>query len=159
MKRWKKILLLLAAILLVAIACIISWSYGFRQGIRAGGVTSSMAELMLGNQHMADQMANANCESVKQAINDYLKLIEKYKNIKDGLITETTYYGDLMLGHIRLARIDGQLGNSAEKTKHMALAKEACAHRKWPDCSEEKLIWFAKRMEEKNPIACLSNKK
>src|SRR5574341_62977 len=159
MKKWKRILLAVAGIALVAIACFISWSYGFRQGIRAGGLTSSMAELMLANQHMSDQMANANCEGVKQAINDYLKVIEKYKDVKDGLITETTYYGDLMLGHIRLARIEEQLGNFAEKGKHMALAKEACAHRKWPDCSEEKLIWFAKRIEEKNPIACLSNEK
>jgi F0F1-type ATP synthase membrane subunit c/vacuolar-type H+-ATPase subunit K len=159
MKRWKKILLLLAAILLVAIACIISWSYGFRQGIRAGGVTSSMAELMLANQHMADQMANANCEGVKEAINDYLKVVEKYKDVKEGLITETTYYGDLMLGHIRLARMEEYLGNGAEAQKHMAIAKEACARRRWKECSEDKLFSFAKRLEETNPIGCLSSKK
>jgi hypothetical protein len=159
MKKWKKVLILVSAIAVFGVACVISWSYGFRQGIRAGGLTSSMAELMLANQHMPDQMANASCEGVKQAINDYLKVIEKYKDVKDGIITETTYYGDQMLGHIRLARIEDHLGNHDEKAKHLAIAQEACAHLKWKDCSAEKIISFAQRLEEKNPIACLANEK
>ena len=159
MKMWKKVLIICSAIILVAIACIISWSYGFSQGIRAGGLTSSMAELTLINQHMTDQMGNASCEGTKQSINDYLQIIEKYKNVKDGFITETTYYGDKMLGHIRLARIEEYLGNSAEAQKHMAIAKEACTHRKWKECSEEKLVSFTKRLEEKYPIGCISDKK
>jgi hypothetical protein len=118
-----------------------------------------MAELMLINQHMTDQMANANCEGVKQSINDYLKVIEKYKDVKDGFVTETTYYGDKMLGHMRLARIEEHLGNSAEAQKHMGIAREACAQRKWKECSEEDLVSFAKRLEEKTPIGCLSSRK
>ena len=159
MKKWKKALLLLAGIALFAIACFISWSYGFRQGIRAGGLTSSVAEIMLANQHMADQMAHADCEGVKQAINDYLRLLEKYKEVKGSLISDTVYYGDKMLGHVRLARIEAHMGNDAEAQKHMAMAKEACAQRKWKDCSEEKVLLFGKRLEEKNPIACLGNEK
>jgi len=159
MKTWKKVLILFSAIAVVAIACFISWSYGFRDGIRAGGLTSSMAELMLANQHISDQMANANCEGVKQALNDFLKLLEKYKDVKGSFISNTVYYGDKMLTHVRLARIEEYMGNSAEAQKHMAIAKEACAHRKWKDCSEEKLVSFAKRLEEKNPIVCLGNEK
>lgn len=158
MKTWEKVLILLSVIAVVVIACFISWSYGFRQGIRTGGLTSSMAELMLLNNHM-EQMTNANCEGVKQAINDYLKVIEKYKDVKDSIVSRTTYYGDQMLGHVRLARIEEHMGNHAEAQKHMATAKEACAQRQWKDCSEEKLLWFAKRFEEKNPIACLANEK
>jgi len=58
-----------------------------------------------------------------------------------------------------LARIEEYLGNSTEAQKHMAIAREACAHRKWKECSEDKLVSFAKRLEEKNPIGCLSSKK
>ncbi|MBI5639853.1 MAG: hypothetical protein HZA17_05445 [Nitrospirae bacterium] len=156
MKKWKKILIILASATLVTIACVISWSYGFRQGIQAGGLTSSIAELMLANNHMADQMTNANCQGVKQGINDYLKTIEKYKDNKDALITETTYHGDIMLGHIRLALIEDYQGNKEGYARHLAIAKEACSHRKWTDCSEQKLIWFSKRLEERNPMTCLS---
>lgn len=159
MNKWKKILILIAGIVLVAVACLFSWSYGFKQGLKAGGLTSSIAELMLANQHMSDQMINADCEGVKQAINDYLKLTEKYKDKDDVLMTETTYYGDLMLGNIRLARIEKHQGNQEAEKKHLAIAKEACSHRKWKDCSEEKIISFAKRLEKNNPITCLPNEK
>lgn len=159
MKKWKTVLLCLAGIVLVAIACFISWSYGFRQGIRAGVFTSSMSELMLLNNHMEDQMANANCEGVKLAINDYMNILEKYKDVKDSFISETAYYADKMLGHVRLARIEEHMGNYAEAQKHMAIAKEACSHHGWKDCSEEKLVLFSKRLEEKHPIACLRHEK
>jgi hypothetical protein len=159
MRRWKKVLILVSAIAVVVIACIISWTYGLIQGISMSERTNSMSELMLAKEHMVEQMANASCEGVKQAINDYLKVIERYKDVKDGVTRETIYFGDIMLGHIRLARLEGHLGNSAEKSRHIAIAKEACIHRKVIDCSEENIIRIAKRLEEKNPIACLTNEK
>jgi len=159
MKKWKKVLLLFAGIAFVATACFISWSYGFRQGIRAGGLTSNMAEFTLLNQHMTDQLANANCEGAKQALNDYLKHLDKYRDVKGSFISDTVYYGDKMLTHVRLAWIEEHMENHAEAQRHMAIAKEACTQRKWEDCSEEKVVSFAKRWEEKNPIGCLSSKK
>jgi hypothetical protein len=159
MKKWKKVLLLFAGIALAATGCFISWSFGFRQGIRAGGLTSSIAEFTLLNQHMSDQLANAKCDGVKQALNDYLKHLDKYRDVKGSFISDTVYYGDKMLTHVRLARIEAHVGNHAQAQKHMAIAKEACAQRKWEDCSEEKMVSFAKRWEEKNPIGCLSSKK
>jgi hypothetical protein len=159
MKKWKKVLLLFCGIVLVAIACFISWSYGFRQGIRAGGLTSNMAEFTLLNQHVTDQLANANCEGAKQALNDYLKHLDKYRDVRGSFISDTIYYGDKMLTHVRLARIEEHMGNHAEAQNHMTMAKEACVQRKWEDCSEGKMVSFAKRWEEKNPIGCLSNKK
>ena len=159
MKKWKKVLLLFGGIVLVAIACFISWSYGFRDGIRAGGLTSNMAEFTLLNQHMHDQLANANCEGAKQALNDYLKHLDKFKDVKGSVISDTVYYADKMLTHVRLARIEEHMGNHTQAQKHMAIAKEACGQRKWEDCSEEKMVSFAKRWEEKNPIGCLSSKK
>ena len=160
MKRWRKILFVLAAIAVAAIGCFMSWSYGFREGMRAGGLTSNLLESALLYQHIADQFANANCEGVRQALYDHLKHLEKYRDVKGSNISmPTVYYGDKMLTHIRLARIEAHMGNPMQAQKHMAIAKEACAHQKWEDCSDEKMISFAKRVEEKNPIACLSNKK
>jgi hypothetical protein len=156
MTKWKNILLLLAGLVLVAAACFLSWAYGFRQGLKAGGLTSSIAELSLANQHMADQFTNASCEGVKQAINDYLKVLEKHRGKDDILLTETIYYGDEMLGHMRLARIEEHQGNREAAKRDLAIAQDACAHRKLSDCSEKKLRSFSERLERNNPIACLS---
>jgi hypothetical protein len=108
---------------------------------------------------MTDQLANANCEGAKQALNDYLKHLDKYRDVKGSFISDTVYYGDKMLTHVRLAWIEEHMENHAEAQRHMAIAKEACTQRKWEDCSEEKVVSFAKRWEEKNPIGCLSSKK
>lgn len=159
MKTWEKVLIFFSGIAVLAIACFISGSYGFRHGICAGGLTSNMAEFTLLNQHMTDQLANANCEGVKQALNDYLKHLDKYKGVKGNFVSDTVYYGDKMLTHVRLARIEEHMGNHAEAQKHMTIAKEACAQRKWEDCSEEKMVSFAKRWEERNPIECLSSRR
>jgi len=159
MRKWKRVLIVLCVIAVMAIACFFSWSYGFRACIHAGGLTSNMAEFTLLNQHMTDQLANANCEGVKQALNDYLNHLDKYKGVEGSFISDTVYYADKMLTHVRLARIEKHMGHHAEAQKHMTIAKEACAQRKWEDCSEEKMVSFAKRWEEKNPIGCLSSEK
>ena len=157
MKNWKKILLILVGLPLIGIACFFSWAYGFREGIKAGGLTSSMAEMMLANQHMRDQFTNATCDGVKQAITDYLKVLEQYKDKDNTLITKTVYYGDVMLGYMRLARIEEHQGNREAAKRDLTIAQEACAHRKWSDCSEKKLRWFSERLEKNNPISCLSD--
>ena len=160
MKGWKKILFVLAVIAVAAIACFMSWSYGFRKGMRAGGLASNLLESAMLHPYITGQLANANCEGAKQALYDYLKHLEKYRDVKGSIISMPTVYdGDKMLTHIRLARIEEHLGNSMQTQKHMAIAKEACAQLKWEDCSDEKMVSFAERLEEKDPIGCLSNKK
>lgn len=104
-------------------------------------------------------MANADCEGAKKALLEHLALLEKYKGVKDSLISGTVYCVDKMLDHTRLSRIEKQLGNEAAAKHHMKIAIEACTQCGWKGCSEEKLISFSKRLEEKNPIACLSGGK
>jgi len=123
MTKTKKILVVISAIAVVVIISVISWSYGFKQGIRAGRLTNSMTELMLANQHMDDQMANANCEGVRQAVNDHLAVLEKYRNAKGSIISETIYYGDKMVAHVRQFRIERHMSNTEEALKHMVRNK------------------------------------
>lgn len=85
-----------------------------------------------------------------------MALIEKYKDKEGSLITSTVYYADKMLGHIRLSRIEKQLGNVDSSQSHMKIAIEACSQRGWKDCSNENLTHFANKFDEKHPIACLS---
>jgi len=68
-------------------------------------------------------MANADCVALKQTLNEYLTLLEKYKDFELGLIlSRTAYYGDKMLTHARLARIERKLGNEGESGNQMKLA-------------------------------------
>ena len=157
MSKRKKILIGLALVTLVAGLCVLSFFYAFRKGIQAGGMSSSMGEFFVFQQHMDAQMANANCEGVKQAINDYLDIVAKYKDKDGSFINSTTYYGDKVLGHTRLARIERHLKNDAAADDQMKMAIEACRLHGWQDCSDAKLIFYSKKLEEKNPIACLSN--
>jgi len=157
MTKTKKILIVVAVIVVVAVAFIVGNLYGFRQGIIAGGMTASMAEFTMNMNHIEDQMANADCAGVKQAISDYLNLVSKYKDKEGSFISSTTYYGDEMLGHTRLSRIERYLKNYDEADKQMKEAIEACKQRNWQDCSEDHLIQYSKKLETKHPIACLAN--
>jgi hypothetical protein len=159
MKKWKIIVIVISAIAVGAIACLISASYAYREGMRASGFSMSSAELWLAGQHMSNQMTAANCEGVKKSINDHLTVMEKYKNSNNILFDEKTYYSDKMLDHLRLSLIENKQGNEKEKLKQLAIAKDACAHNgHFKSCSEESLILIANRFQEKNPIACLNDK-
>ena len=156
MKRWKRVVFSIILLVLVIVACILSWSYGFRKGLLAGGLTREIAELTLIEKHMADQMANAGYEGAKQAIVDYLEMLGRLKGVEGAIITKTSYHADIMLCHVRLARIEKRLGNNQEAARHIQIAKRACIARNWKDCSEEKMILFSQRNERKFPIACLA---
>ena len=39
----------------------------------------------------------------------------------------------------------------------MNIALENCKGLEWKDCTEEKLLYYERRLDEKNPIACLSD--
>jgi hypothetical protein len=157
MTKDKKILISIVLVVLIPGLCVISFIYGFRQGIEAGGLSSSLGEFLVFQQYMDAQMANADCAGAKRAINDYLDLVTKYKDKDSSFIKSTTYYGDKMLGHARLSRIERHLKNYTEADSQMEKAMEACSLRNWSDCSEAKLIIYSKKLEEKNPIACLAN--
>jgi len=159
MTTGKKILFGIIAFLVVATPCITGYLYGFRQGLRAGGVTTSMAEVWLTSEHYGEQLQNANCEGAKDAILKHLSMIEKYRNTEGSIISGAAYYGDKMLDHTRLSLIEARMGNEQAAKKHMTVALEACKGRKWKVCSEERLLYFERKIEEKNPIACLSTEK
>lgn len=149
--------ILIALVLIVFIgSCFFCWIYGFKQGLQAGGLSSSMAEFTLKEMEYKGQVANANCEGVKVVLNDRLDLLEKYKHVENGFITETGYHMDRMLIHVRIARVEERLGNTREKKKHMAIAEKECNQIHWDDCSVEKMVWFSKETEKSNPINCLS---
>jgi len=61
----KKILLSFSILIIIGVVSIFSWSYGFKQGIRAGGVSSSLAEFYLFHEHVTDQLSNEIVKELK----------------------------------------------------------------------------------------------
>jgi hypothetical protein len=162
MTKRKKLLIIISVVVMFgivfAVGYFVGWFFAFQRGLRAGHLTAELAEFTLFHEHMGDQMANADCLALKETLNEYLALMEKYKGFERGLIlSRTTYYADKMFTHARLARIERKLGNKTEARNQMKLAVEACKQRGWRDCSEERIISFTKKIEAKNPIGCLSN--
>lgn len=158
MNTRKKILLSLVVFIIVAAVCFLSWYLGFKSCLQACGMTKSMAEFILLNNKMEEQFSNASCDGVKLSINEYLEMLERNKNIQGSLVTNTSYYSDNMLSHLRLALIEHKSGNIEQEKKHMQLAQEACSNRKWKDCSAKHITNFVMRIDEKRPIACLAKK-
>jgi hypothetical protein len=68
MTKRKNMLIVILFLALVITSSVLSYFYGFRQGIRTGGVTATMAEYWFFHDHMTDQMANADCEGVRKAL-------------------------------------------------------------------------------------------
>ncbi len=161
MTKRKKILLGISVIALFVIACGVSYFWGYKDGIfasRFAAMGIDVAQFSLTYQHMVAEMANADCEGVKKALNEYLDLLEKYKKVEATfIVSPRSYLADKALTHARLARVERHLGNSKEASNHLKLAIEACTQLKWKDCSGEKLISITKSTEQQNPIACLSN--
>lgn len=152
----KQILVMIFLIIGILAATGTGYYFGFSRGLMAGGLTRSMTDIYLFHEHMTDQMENADCEDLKQALNDYLMLLEKHKNDKEGLVSDTVYYGDNMLTHMRLALISQALNNLSETDLHIRFAIAACKQRGWKDCSDAKLFQYVKKRDEKIPIQCLS---
>ncbi|HID02470.1 MAG TPA: hypothetical protein EYP18_04585 [Desulfobacterales bacterium] len=156
MTKTKKYILVIVIIFVFIGSCVFCWTYGFRQGLRAGGFTSELAIFSLMELELSGQMVNANCEGIKIALQNHLAYLENYKDVENSFITEEMYHMDKMLLNVRLARIEEHLGNISKKKEHVEIAQEACSHIHWDDCSEEKMVWFSKETEKSNPINCLT---
>jgi hypothetical protein len=157
MSKWIIILSVLIMIALFITIYFIGWTIGFKEGMQAGDMTRSYVDLTLFNDRFTEQLQNATCEGLKKSLNDYLMVLDKYRDGTSPLITETTYWGDVMITHTRLSRIDKKMGNESSSRQHLQTALNACAQRGWKECSEDKLIEFTKRLEKKFPMACLSD--
>jgi hypothetical protein len=156
--KWKIGLYITLTIILLIAVFFTGWYVGFRKGLMAGGLSSSMSEFMLFNIHIKDQMENATCEDLKKSLHEYLTMLDKHKNTEYSVLTNTSYYGDLMLSHVRLAQIENKMGNDAEMKNHINFALEACKKRGWKECNEDKLREFISGFDEKISIKCLNER-
>jgi len=157
MKRKHNIIGILIVTGLFIAGCAASFFVGYRNGERAGGQAGGAAEAQRLERHLNDQFGNAGCEGVKTALLDGLQYLERYRNVGDGGISETVYYGDKMLLNIRLARVEAFLGNEPGMRERLDSARAACMKRNQKDCSDKNLLIISDRLQASMPIACLEN--
>jgi hypothetical protein len=125
----------------------------------AGGLTGSVAEIMLSQENVTRQMAGAGCDGVRDALNAYLNVLDKYKDVEGSIVSGKTYFGDKMFTHARLAMIEWHEGNTEAAKNHMEIAMSACNNFGWDRCSEENILMVIERLDDNNPMACLKSER
>ena len=133
--------------------------WGYREGLVAGGFSASMAELQLSSDGMALQMNEGTCETVKKTINAHFVFMDKYKGKNELIMPNHTYHADKMLGHMRLFLVERHEGNTIDADKQLKATASACKQAELKDCSETSVLRMAEKLNERQPMACLSTRK
>ncbi len=157
MKKIKIISILLLSICLLVSSHFIVYSIGVKQGFYSAGVTRSLVEFGEFSAHLNAQMANADCENLKNTLNEYISLLEKYKDIENPIMPKRVYESDMLFAYARLSLIEEKLGNETAAEECINIALELCKKQGWEDYSKENLFSWIGKLSEKNPIACLEN--
>ena len=182
MRKFTKFIYGILAVLIVIAACIFSYFFGVRQGIKNGGLMMSLNDMMYYSEFYEEQYSNADCEGVKEALTDNILMREKYKDIEESFFGRDIYLTEKMFSYTRLSIIENLSGNKKTSREHMDVAIEVCNARNSAiknrpgneqasdknisnspesinECTAEKLLYLQRKVDEKNPIACLSDKK
>ena len=155
MKRVKVISLISLGVLFLVVSFCIGGYLGYVKGLKHGGLTRSLAEMVKIQDHLSTQFQHADCEGVKKSLNEYLIFLDKQQNVESLFFTESTRFADKMMAHVRLALIERRLGNEIEAKRHLELAESFCNAIGREECSEERMISFINKVDKKKPIKCL----
>ena len=104
-------------------------------------------------------LSYSDCEGVRQALENYLAMLEKHKDDPDSFPSGEIAYADIVVTHARLARVAQKLGDAESARRHIELAIEACGKTRWKQCSEEEIISVSKRLEKNLSIPCIQEEK
>lgn len=137
----------------------VGFFWGFREGLVAGGASSSMAELQASADGMALQLKEGTCENAKKTTIAYLLFLEKYKGKNELILPARTYHADKMLAHMRLFLIEQHEKNAKEAESQFKAAVDACQQAEMKDCSEKNVLLMAEKWNQSQPMGCLSSNK
>jgi hypothetical protein len=84
----------------------------------------------------------------RDALLDYIAIVEERSQSGQAVFSETTYQTDSMLVYTRLARLETQAGNAEAAADFKDRATDACESLNWPDCSWEALRTFSEGVEQ-----------
>lgn len=91
------------------------------------------------------------------ALNSYIKLLDRWKEIDDELYDESIMYQDKMISLVWLSRLETKLGNLADADTYMKQAMSICKDSGLKICQSKKLLEYALTMEKYGYFYMLKN--
>jgi hypothetical protein len=153
MKKGKKIIILIVSHISVLVVGLVLALWYMQYVMSASKDMMNLASVA----HYAT-MASVEKELAKDQ--DYRDALLTYLTVLDQVYSKTAsktdlkiYYSDKTLANVRLSLIEDKMGNREAAAKYMKQAIESCPKSGWKDCSSDKLIYVAKRLDENSPFA------
>lgn len=126
---------------------ILGLTVGTKYGTKAALIAQDLTAIANYSFYTDIQFKNAEYPEAKEALLNFIKLLEDSKDSKDPMISESILTFDKMLAYGRLAQLTRKNGHEAEAKKFMDLAVEECNRTSWKDCSDEKVEHVLSTME------------
>lgn len=134
-------------VLALAIGLGAGYYFGFEVG-RGRALALDMVETAYYSAYTEMQMAEGTDASREEATRGFLALIEKRKGHWTPLFTEKGYAIDSALTNARLSALAQKRGATQEAQEYLSRAASFCPQIGWQECSAEKIVSFAKRLDK-----------
>jgi hypothetical protein len=124
---------------------------GYYLGIRTGQVSAvglDMAEMEYYFKYSEMQMAEGTDATREEVIRDFLALIEKRRGSGSPWFSEKVYAADSALANARLSALARKRGATQEADEYLNRAASFCPQIGWRECSAEKIVQFALRLDK-----------
>ena len=153
-----KTTLRIASYLLVLIAGLaLGYHYGFGAG-QGRAFAFDMVETAYYSAYADMQMAEGTNATREEALRGYLALVEKRKGHWTPIFTEKVYAIDSALANARLFALAQKRGATQEAQQYLNRAASFCPQIGWRECSADKIIFFAQRIDKQGLFGDLSSK-
>lgn len=91
-------------------------------------------EVLHAENTLKEKIPEANCETARALLDDYMAVIEKYQDNPNTLFSGKAYFSDQSIYQVRLAHIARRQGQEAEASFHEAEAVSWCKKAGWSSC-------------------------
>lgn len=100
--------------------------------------------------YLESQRWEADREAYRDALIDFMGVLDTYDELDKVVATEGTIEWDKMIALTKLSRVEAELGNDQAANDYMARALAACTETgRLPEaCTPEKLTYLAERLEK-----------
>lgn len=136
----------------VVLALATGAAIGFYFGVessRSQAFFADMVEVAYYSSFVAVQRSEGNDAAYEESLRAYLELVEARNRKASVLFPERWNYLDLALTHARLSALAKKRGATEVASGHLAEAAALCPKLGWRECSSEKILTVAERLDKR----------
>ena len=133
--------------LVLAVGIAVGYYSGFWVG-KGSALAFDMAETAYYSAFIEAQMSEGTNATREEALRAFLAVIEKRKGHWTPTFSEKGYAVDAALTNARLSALAQKRGATREAQEYLNRAASFCPQIGWQDCSAEKILAFAQRLDK-----------